>query len=499
MADAQANLIELAAAHRAEMEVLRDPSALFALGFLEHAQSATRAQLAGDLGLEANALNLVLDKLNHAGLLNSQNQVLIVSLAGKALLHELGLSIPLAPPPNSNPESASQISTTASSTGASGSGILGIAGVLIVGTILVAGAFIFTPLGDMFRNTPDDKTPVVVTQASPTPVTQRDTATRQAQPASTTDTPRVTAVSSTATFAPPVSSVSLAVAPRAMLFHPNGKLVYVGLATSVDQPGTITVHDAQNGTRVSSIELPIGFRPSTLVLAPDSQRLYAIGAGVAAIDLRTRQVIQRSLPHHGLNGGALFSRDGKWLFVSAAKTIEILDAETLEFVESLQVGGGSVFQALRWSRDGNFLYAPRVDNLLAIYQIEFARTPAAKLVSRVSVPGGPIDAIPSPDDSRLYVPLFYENTIAVVNIQDRSVETKLPIPYHVSQMDVNPSGTVAAGASAGYAYLLDTKSGQLQQHKIAATDYLTAISPDGSLVWTAVPTQPKIHILRVTR
>jgi DNA-binding beta-propeller fold protein YncE len=569
------NLLEYYASHRKDVAILRDPQAMFALGFLDSVGPTPRAILQSDLGVEPSQLDGTVDQLYKAGFLSTQGSTLAVTPQGHQFLLDMGLAGPLPPPssPNeSQPEPpAGGPARVALEPAPAGTPWLlyGLIAALIIGALGVFGIFVSRPGRDDPTRTGFETTvpptrvpPTIAPQTRTTPVGSdsvigmdagpltiklgdcgrvswaatnarevflnnkpvRETGVETVCPTETTvyiltvitndnqkltETRTITVVSpETATFAPqttqtrtpaPSTAISLSAPVRAMRFDPSGKLVYVGLVTGADKPGMIAIHDAENGTRVGSIELPTAFVPNTLAISPDGQRLYAVGVGVAAIDLRTRQVVQRSLPHHGLIGGALLSRDGKWLFASTATTIEILNTETLEFVESLQVGGRTVFHALRWSSDGNLLYAPRSNDLLLIFEVEFARTPTAKLVSRIPVPGSPIDAIPSTDDTRLYVPLFFKNSIAVVNIKNRSVESEIPLPYGVKQMDISPDGTIAAGASVGYAYLLDTKSGQQTQYELAAKYSLTSLSPDGSQLWTADPTLPEIQILRLTQ
>lgn len=98
MPEPNLNLLEWYAAHRGEVDVLRDPSALFALGLLDHVGETSRGALQNDLGVEPGALDTIIEKLYAAGFVATRGATLAVTPSGSQFLTEIGLRGPLPPP-----------------------------------------------------------------------------------------------------------------------------------------------------------------------------------------------------------------------------------------------------------------------------------------------------------------------------------------------------------------------------------------------------------------
>lgn len=189
MPDRNLNLLEWYAAHRGEAEVLHDPSALFALGLLDHVGETSRGEFQQDLGVDANELDTTIEKLYDAGFVTTRGTTLGVTPSGKQFLTEIGLRGPLPPPTGSKntpetPKPPTRLperptpKSVAPPAPHTPLWLWGLIGILIIGILLVFGVLI--------QNPGAQPTPVPVQTAtqhsvSPTPLPAQ-TATGQSVP-----------------------------------------------------------------------------------------------------------------------------------------------------------------------------------------------------------------------------------------------------------------------------------------------------------------------------
>lgn len=494
---ADLNLLEQYAANRAEIAVLRDPQALFALGFLDSAQSATPVQLASDFGLDSIALQALVDKLNHAGLVNTHNQVLTVSAAGKTLLQQLGLSAPPVPPQNSSPESASPIKPTGGAGGLLSVGMLGllVAGVLV---LIVGGYVVSNSIGVIQQRKPT--TAVNVQTPTPRPLQKASPTLPPATRPAIVETRTVLPRDPTGVVPNDVNTIELKNLPSALAFNTRGNRLYVGTQPANGLPNPLYSIDATNGKVLQAANLPEAFNLQSLIASPDSRTLFALSydGDVLALDSQTLQVSKRGQfePRYGCTScTALFSPDGNYLLISVQPTIAILDAGTLKQVAALPMD--SKVGQLRWSPDGQSLYVPLAQDLIVVYQIELGRQVAAKPIARIPIEGAPVDAIPSLNGQLLYVPRFNKNTIAVINLEKQAIQTELPSDFGLAHMVLVRDGELAAGVSGSIVFLLDTKKGTVTQHDTLLHQNLIALSSDGSVVATADSGRTVLNLVRL--
>ena len=243
-----------------------------------------------------------------------------------------------------------------------------------------------------------------------------------------------------------LASVPLAGNPTDVVASPDGRLAYIagGGAT----PGVVVV---DLGTFTVTAQIPSAQAPY-LALAPDGQRLYAIGSTVSVIDTATRQVLRTiatsiSVSSFAVNHGA------HRLYVTGSTGISILIMLVdLEAGTVLQTRSGG--DALVLSPDGTRLY---VHSPLAILSVLDPVT----LATLATVALGPpretaiLQPFPrqgvlvSPDGSRLWAANSDDNSLSVVDLQTLAVLATLPVGLTPKSLGLVGGGTALYVLNSG--------------------------------------------------
>ena|SRR6266849_3451726 len=100
MASPERSLLDFYREHRDQIDALVDPTSLFVLTFVHDIGRTTRATLQRELALELNDLSTIIEKLNRAELLGTQDEWLYLTPGGQQFLQEIGLSNSTLPPPS---------------------------------------------------------------------------------------------------------------------------------------------------------------------------------------------------------------------------------------------------------------------------------------------------------------------------------------------------------------------------------------------------------------
>jgi PQQ-dependent catabolism-associated beta-propeller protein len=156
-------------------------------------------------------------------------------------------------------------------------------------------------------------------------------------------------------------SVPVGKQPEGVTVRPDGKVVYV---TSEEDDLVVAV-DTQTLKEIARI--PTGKRPRSIAFAKDLASTTAfvtneLGASVAVFDTKTHQV-QKQIPVVVEGGpeqrpmGAVFSADGKKLFVSTGRggAVAVIDVGRREIIRMLPAVGARPW-GIAVSRDGKRLY-----------------------------------------------------------------------------------------------------------------------------------------------
>ncbi len=152
-----------------------------------------------------------------------------------------------------------------------------------------------------------------------------------------------------------LATIDVGIEPEGVAVSPDGSRVAItSESTNLVHIIGVPEHEIQNNVLV-------GARPRSVVFSHDSQSIYVtaeIGGEVKKIAADTGNLLKKTfLPDEKAKPkDVLLSKDGKKLFVAGgrANKIFILDAQTLEYQNSVPVG--KRVWGLALSRDGSTLY-----------------------------------------------------------------------------------------------------------------------------------------------
>ncbi len=471
------NLLKLYRAHREEILALADPTALFALGFVNQIGPTTRAELQNDLGVDPARLEQIVSKLNRAELLATQGENLSITPLGKQVLGEVGIVGSGGGTTLRRPRKPSN--------GSSGGGGLArfiavLIGIAIVGVAILNFSDIETFVRGVIAPQPTSSPTSVAANTIPAPtILPEDTDTPEEVPTETaTPTPTIAPL-----VIPKVGSNPFAVA-----INPNGKTIYVGDRAGILHTVDVATHKVNDVTKV-------GFPISWLVSSPEGDRLYASGTNgtVFGIETNTFKVVAKaSLDTQGASEKPMvISADGNFLYVSdqseKSKTISVRETKQLgqvaRFGDALMPGLPAVNSL------NTTLYVPNfIDNLLTVYTLTPGTKLSAKLSDRRSFKGGPTAAILDRDGSRLYLTFAQLPEIELVGSQKLDTQDRISVGTGIFTAALSGDGQrlVATGFSANAVYVIDTGSNELIATVAVGKDPRgVAISRDGKTAYVA--------------
>jgi DNA-binding beta-propeller fold protein YncE len=256
---------------------------------------------------------------------------------------------------------------------------------------------------------------------------------------------------------------------------------------------------------------------------------------ILVVDIPARQVVSRTRIHEGFYG-LEFSKDGRRLFCSGAgdEVVHTFDFHegtlsnhsTLKLHEAalravpaglaLDASGGSLFAACVWGHRVTQVElgsAPRVSDILLGTNVtsleaapvkpsaDFETAAAEKRAELALYPSKPGDTLPyacrlDEKRGRLYVSLWAQAAVAVIDVANRQVIARWPTQEHPCEMALTRSGKVlfVANANRNTVTVLDTESGKPLETLWAAlypeapsgsTPNSVALSPDEQTLFVA--------------
>jgi DNA-binding beta-propeller fold protein YncE len=296
------------------------------------------------------------------------------------------------------------------------------------------------------------------------------------------------------------SPVSLSARPGRLTFNADGTGIYAAGKRAVQ-----LLH-LDSGTVEQLLEISI--EPLVMLLAPDGRSLVLVGVTLDAS--RTGQVLKIDLGAKALKRttdldegffsvGAAFSHDGRRVYVCNTNlpVLTVLDAESLEVVDRIRLGGGGCFGLAVSRPDGRVIlthpFEDRVtvvdagrgkivDVLPGIGTVPVAIVPGptgerfyvidngAPFVSTLERAGSDVKAggkiptarFPFPrmgtreqflpfatgavldNDAELFVWTPYLPHVVVIDLRARRPKSVIPLPEHVTHVAIDPSGKAIA-------------------------------------------------------
>ncbi|MFK8079597.1 MAG: PQQ-dependent catabolism-associated beta-propeller protein [Granulosicoccus sp.] len=175
---------------------------------------------------------------------------------------------------------------------------------------------------------------------------------------------------------------------------------------------------------------------------------------------------------------------GYTIYVSNEKdnTISVIDGESLEVVETIDVGQRP--RGIVLSNDGKLLYmCTSDDNHVEVMDVE------TKEILH-TLPSGPDPELMalSPDGRYLYIANEDDNLVTVVDVEERLKVTEIPVGIEPEGIGLSPDGKwlVNTSETTNMAHFIDTETLEIEANVLVDTRPRVAqFTSDGSEVWVS--------------
>ena len=172
------------------------------------------------------------------------------------------------------------------------------------------------------------------------------------------------------------------------------------------------------------------------------------------------------------------------VYVSNEKdnTISVIDGDSLELVETIEVGERP--RGIVLSKDGKFLYICASDD----DRIEVLDLASKRVVH--NLPSGPDPELMSmnADGSLLFVANEDDNMVTVIDIKQRSKVFEIPVGIEPEGIGLSPDGKwlVSTSETTNMAHFIDTETLKIVDNVLVdARPRVAQYTPDGKEVWVS--------------
>ena len=267
---------------------------------------------------------------------------------------------------------------------------------------------------------------------------------------------------------------AVALALRVGGSHPAGTAHVAARSTSAPGPTGGTTAAASTGALPSQSPSPV--QPAASLASPQAGAVIRVGG--------TPQYAQ-------------VAPDGTFVYVTdpAAGTVLRVDTRSDKVTATIRVPQGPP-QLLSFSPDGRRAFVSVFDRQYRANYVVYIDTSTDTVTKAVAVDPGPYAVSPSPDGRTLYVPLYLQAHLDVVDIASGRMVRRIPAPPNPHWLAYSPDG--------GFGYVTDHFSDvvsvlDLAADRIVATipagdgPHALAMSPDGRRIagWTTSGTRPR--------
>ncbi|KQY04043.1 hypothetical protein ASD37_24870 [Mycobacterium sp. Root135] len=241
-----------------------------------------------------------------------------------------------------------------------------------------------------------------------------------------------------------VSTIRTPLGPGYVAASPDSTRVYV--ANYYSGVASISVFDATGRTLVGSA-IPISVVPRTLIVSPDSRRLYVLdgNAGkVTVIDTNSRTVAGSATV--GAFGDAELSADGRKLYLASLSStgVQVLDLTSTTPTAGTPITTGNKYaDKMVLSSDGKRLFVTKGDGTLSVFD-----TATSAVVGTGTFGGNPQLVVATPDGTRVFIVsnvVDGQGNRSVLSTFDMSlnslVRQQLSVGFLASSMTLSPDGT----------------------------------------------------------
>nr|WP_298412104.1 PQQ-dependent catabolism-associated beta-propeller protein [uncultured Halomonas sp.] len=182
------------------------------------------------------------------------------------------------------------------------------------------------------------------------------------------------------------------------------------------------------------------------------------------------------------------------VFVSNEKdnTVSVIDGETLEVVETINVGRRP--RAMAFSNDGSELFVAVGDD----EAIDMIDLETLKVVRSLASGEDPEVIRVDPNQPYIYVSNEDDNIVSVLDYQKRRRVTQIPVGVEPEGLGVSPDGKwlIATSETSNMAHIIDLESMEAVYHRlVGARPRHVEFTEDGSKAWVSAEIAGKVAII----
>ncbi|WP_082140255.1 PQQ-dependent catabolism-associated beta-propeller protein [Halomonas sp. PR-M31] len=182
------------------------------------------------------------------------------------------------------------------------------------------------------------------------------------------------------------------------------------------------------------------------------------------------------------------------IFVSNEKdnTVSVIDGETLEVVEIINVGRRP--RAMAFSNDGSELFVAVGDD----EAIDMIDLETLKVVRSLASGEDPEVIRVDPNQPYIYVSNEDDNIVSVLDYQQRRRATQIPVGVEPEGLGVSPDGKwlIATSETSNMAHIIDLESMEAVYHRlVGARPRHVEFTEDGSKAWVSAEIAGKVAII----
>lgn len=272
---------------------------------------------------------------------------------------------------------------------------------------------------------------------------------------------------------------------RSVAVSPDGKQI-----ASASFDNSVKIWNVSTGTEWNTL-IRGNFRFNSVLYSKDGSRIYA---GDADGNLYMWKSLDFTQIQHIYTGRPIFdmafSPDGKTLALGQWKEINLLDAQTLQKIFSINAAGNEALaldvRAVSWSSDGKTLFSSAPDDKVRFYDVA-----TGKVTKSLYFGAGDInDIAASPDGKTIAFQCgFSADSIIIYDLKQSKVKYVFAdAGRRLNSLSYSPDGQILAGGGDDYIlFLWNTSTGKLIDKKEAHVNSIESccFSADGNFIVTA--------------
>ncbi|MCO1654039.1 protein kinase domain-containing protein [Pseudonocardia humida] len=271
-----------------------------------------------------------------------------------------------------------------------------------------------------------------------------------------------------------VATIGIGRSPRNLAITADSARLY---ATNRDDD-TISVVDTTTDSVVGTVELAEGDGPEGIALSPDGSTSFVVNHGsstVAVVD-NERGAPRRAIPVATSPTDVVVDENGH-AFVTANDGAAVLELDTEEVLRAVSVGARP--QSLAVSADGSLGAVTDAENgtLMLMDLLEFS-TP----FDEITVGTAPDGVTLSDDLETAYVVNIEDDSVAVVDLVEGAVVTRVPVGDRPISVALHPDGQTAyvTNNDSNTLSVIDTAANRVVETvRVGLWPEAVAVAPDG--------------------